>query len=235
MPAYRSLTILIFILFLPGAVVSQGLDYEQIFGEDWKKAESWLSENRHWMVPVLEDHNIPSREAIAVVFPELVRYSALKDKIETTLLKALYVNLGDEYANFSIGSFQIKPSFASLIRTESYRYLNRRSGIRFLQPWHFNDISNYRKSIVVDLEDPKTQLMYIVAFFKVCDKKYRTGRMDDEERLKFMATAYNYGIDKNSEQISEMTERKFFTTRLFKSTTYCYSDISSYWYRKAKR
>ena len=53
--------------------------------------------------------------AIAVVFPELIRYSALRDKIEITLLKSLYIYKGDDYADFSIGQFQMKPSFAELI------------------------------------------------------------------------------------------------------------------------
>lgn len=211
---------------------AQEPDYEAIFGDDWLKAEEFERENRNWMEPVLEKYDIPYRLAISVVFPELVRYSALRDKMETTLLKALYVNLGDEYANFSIGHFQIKPSFASIIREEAPKALGRRSDITFRQPEEFDDISNYRKSIIVDLEDPKTQFNYVVAFFKLCEKKYKTGKMSEEEKLKFLSTAYNYGIDKSSEQIISMSGRKFFSTRLIKSVTYCYSDISLYRYRQ---
>lgn len=211
---------------------AQEPDYEAIFGDDWLKAEEFERENRNWMEPVLEKYDIPYRLAISVVFPELVRYSALRDKMETTLLKALYVNLGDEYANFSIGHFQIKPSFASIIREEAPKALGRRSDITFRQPEEFDDISNYRKSIIVDLEDPKTQFNYVVAFFKLCEKKYKTGKMSEEEKLKFLSTAYNYGIDKSSEQIVRMSGRKFFSTRLIKSVTYCYSDISLYRYRQ---
>lgn len=229
----RVLKILIFlILSQAGMLNAQLQDYEAIFGDDWQKAEEFERENRHWMEPVLEQHNIPYRLAISVVFPELVRYSALRDKMETTLLKALYVNLGDEYANFSIGRFQIKPSFASIIRTESPKALGRKSDIIFRQPFEFDDISNYRKSIVVDLEDPRTQFLYVVAFFRLCEKKFKTGRMDEEERLKFLSTAYNYGIDKSPEQIRDMVGRKFFSTRIIRSVTYCYSDISLYRYRQ---
>ena len=38
-----------------------------------------------------------------VIFPELVRYSAIRDKMEITLLKTLYRNLGEDYADFSVG------------------------------------------------------------------------------------------------------------------------------------
>ena len=92
--------------------ISQSLNYPEIFGDDWKKAMLFESENRSWMEPILAKNHISYPLAVAVIFPELVRYSALRDKMEITLLKALYINLGDDYANFSIGQFQMKPSFA---------------------------------------------------------------------------------------------------------------------------
>ena len=45
------------------------------------------------MQPVLEKNHISYPIAIAVIFPELVRYSALRDKMEITLLKTLYNSL----------------------------------------------------------------------------------------------------------------------------------------------
>lgn len=170
--------------------------------------------------------------AVAVIFPELVRYSALRDKMEITLLKALYINLGDEYANFSIGQFQMKPSFAALVREQANSVLNRRSGISFRRKSEYDDAKEYRKSIIKDLEDPKTEFSYLVAFIKICGKNFRTNRMDDIEELKFMATAYNFGINKSSAEIEKMIDKKFFNTKLFKTENYSYSDVSLFWYRR---
>ncbi len=225
-----SVTILL-VITLCGTLTAQETDYAQVFGDDWHKAETFIDQNRYWMEPVLEDHDIPFRVAIAVIFPEIVRYSALRDRMEITLLKTLYVNLGDEYANFSVGQFQIKPSFASIVRYEAPQVLRRKSNIRFRQVSDFDDISNYRKSIIADLENPQTQFNYIVAFLLICEKKYKTGKMSETERIKFLATAYNYGIDKSAEQIKRMIPGKYFSTKIFKSLTYCYSDISIYWYK----
>lgn len=228
----NSITLLFFLMFaLPGSLAAQDLNYEEVFGDDWHQAESFISQNRSWMEPVLEENHIPFRVAIAVIFPEIVRYSALRDRMEITLLKTLYVNLGDEYANFSIGHFQIKPTFASLIREEAPRDLGRKSDIRFPRASDFDDISNYRKSIIADLEDPKIEFNYVIAFLLICDKKYKTGRMSETERIKFLATAYNYGIDKSAEQIRNMIPGRYFSTKIFKSVTYSYSDISIYWYK----
>jgi len=145
---------------------SQPLNYKDIFGDDWKKAVIFEKENRYWMEPALAENNISYPLAVAVIFPELVRYSALLDKIEITLLKTLYINLGDDYANFSIGQFQMKPSFAELIREQAPAVLSRKSGIIFRDLSDFDNIKVFRRSIVTDLEDPKIQFNYLVAFLR---------------------------------------------------------------------
>ena len=222
---------ILFTCFLP-STSSQPLNYQELFGDDWKKAQAFEKENRNWMGPVLAKNNISYPLAIAIIFPELVRYSALRDKMEITLLKALYVNLGEDYANFSIGQFQMKPSFAEIIREKAPSAVGRRSGIVFKGTSDFDDIKEYRKSIVTDLEDPKTGFNYLVAFMKICEKSFKTSRMEELSQLKFLATAYNYGIDKGADQIVSMTDKKFFNTKLFKTENYSYADVSIFWYKQ---
>jgi len=226
------LTFLFFGIFKQGSC--QSSDYEEIFGDDWKKASLYLSGNMTWMQPFLENNNIPYREAVAVIFPELVRYSALRDKIETSMLKTLYVNLGETYANFSIGVFQIKPSFASYIREEYNSAKAGNPGISFRKSKDYDDLRDFRREIVSDLEDPVQQLKYIVAFFILCEKKYRISRMDQTERIRFLAAAYNSGIDKDKKSIVSMADKKFFNTKLFSTMKYSYADVSLYWYNQNK-
>jgi hypothetical protein len=226
----RASPVFIFLLTIFSTAFAQSPDYKEIFGSDWEKALAFVSENRIWMQKALESNDIPYDIAIAVVFPELVRYSALRDKMEITLLKALYINLGEQYANFSIGQFQIKPSFAEVIRKEGPSVLGRKSGISFKQPDEFGSLSDYRKSIVTDLEKTDTEFNYVIAFYKLCERKYRTGRMEGEYKIRFLATAYNYGIGKNAEDIEKMIEGKYFNTKLFKTRNYSYADVSLFWF-----
>jgi len=211
---------------------SQALNYQELFGEDWKKAEAFEKGNRRWMEPLLVKNNISYPVAIAVIFPELVRYSALRDKMEITLLKVLYINLGDTYANFSIGHFQMKPSFAEMVREQATSVLKGKTEIEFQDRSEYEDIATFRKSIVTDLEDPKSQINYLITFMKICEKKYRTTRMSDINHVKFLATAYNYGIDKSTKQIEKMCEKKFFNTKLFKTKNYSYADVSLFWFKQ---
>lgn len=172
--------------------------------------------------------------AAAIVFPELVRYSALLDKIEISLLKTLYINLGEDYADFSIGPFQMKPSFAEQIHENSNFLKERKIRSLFRTKSSFNDIKQYRRSIVADLEYVRRELNYLIAFIKICDVRYQIVWENETEKLQFYSTAYNCGLNKDYDYIEAMMDKKFFTTKLFKSETYSYSDISVFWNRLRK-
>jgi hypothetical protein len=207
----------------------QSLNYPELFGDDWKKAEQFVAENEKWIRPVLEKYKVDFNEAIAVVFPEIVRYSALRDKIEITLLKALYINIGKDYANFSIGHFQMKPSFAETIIDEGSRLAGRRRPV-ISDSTGYDDMRSYRAAIVSNLEDVHSQLDYLVIFFKITYKKFDLKKMDVPSRIRFLATAYNYGPMHSEKEIKDMLLRKFFSTRLVSRELYSYADISLYWY-----
>jgi hypothetical protein len=227
-------TSFLFILFAGSIIsgLSQSGNYPDLFGDDWKKAEAFEKENRSWIEPVLVKNHISYPLAISIIFPELVRYSALRDKMEITLLKTLYVNLGEDYANFSVGQFQMKPSFAEMITEKAPAVLNRRSAITFKKISDFDDVKDFRKTILKDLEDPVSQVNYLIAFIKICENKFQTARKDDSSRVRFLATAYNFGFIMKEDEIKSMIGKKFFNTRLFNGEKYSYADVSMLWYKQ---
>ena len=87
-------------------------DYRKIFEKEWIEAEKYVAGQREVWDVIFTEFDIPTERAVAVVFPELVRYSALRDYMETAAVKALYLQKGVKGADFSIGRFQMKPSFA---------------------------------------------------------------------------------------------------------------------------
>jgi hypothetical protein len=211
-------------------LLSQTPDYKTIFGKDWDKASDFEIENRSWMRQVLFKNHIDYYEALSIVFPELIRYSALKDKMEIGVLKTLYVNLGEEYADFSVGVFQMKPSFAEYIRENAKKIPG--FNIRFRQKSDFDDVKDYRRSIIRDLEDPESEIIYLVTFIKMCRAKFSIDDLRGSEAVSFLATAYNHGIYKTKEEIESAVGKKFFSTRLIDPVYYSYSDISLYWYSR---
>jgi hypothetical protein len=224
--------VLLSVIGLAKSGYSQDLNYKDVFGNDWQNAMTFVKNNRSWIKPQLDKYSISYPLAIAVVFPELVRYSALRDKMETTLVKALYINIGEQYADFSIGAFQMKPSFAEIIREEASTVMGRKSKNLFKDKSEYDDIRLFRASIVNDMEDPKAQMNYLVAFFKICESRFKIKQKDENDRLRFLATVYNYGIDREPEQIENMTDKKFFNTKLFQTENYSYADVSLFWYKE---
>jgi len=222
--------LILFIVICPLPVVfSQEKDYKKIFGGDWEKAEVFVSENETWMKKLSGKYDVSFPEAIAVVFPELIRYSALRDKMEITLLKALYINLGEDYANFSVGQFQMKPSFAESIQNK-LPMLKDNLRNRFLEKTANKDIREYRSAIVKDLEDPESQFLYLIAFLKICEAAYDLKGMDESQKIRFLATAYNYSFLKSFGEVEKMSDKSYFHTKPVKSESYSYADISAYWH-----
>jgi hypothetical protein len=226
---WKRILVFISVICLELNSFSQQPDYKRIFGGDWEKAEAFVTENESWMKQLSEKYDVSYPAAIAVAFPELIRYSALRDKMEITLLKTLYINLGEDYANFSIGQFQMKPSFAELVH-KKIPLLKGKLKNQLKERTGNNDIRKYRTSIVMDLEQPEFQFLYLIAFIKICETIYNLKDLDEDQKIKFLAAAYNYSFQKSFEEVNEMIDKRFFYTKLVKAETYSYSDISAFWY-----
>jgi hypothetical protein len=231
---WKRFLVFIMILCIELISFSQQTDYKKIFGSDWEKAENFVTENGVWMKQLSEKYGVSFPVAVAVVFPELIRYSALRDKIEITLLKILYINLGEDYANFSIGQFQMKPSFAETIH-QNVPLLKGRLRNQFKEKKRITDLRTYRASIVKDLEQPESEFLYLIAFLKICRTIYNLKEMDGDHRVKFLATAYNFSFQKSFKEVEKMTDKKFFYAKLVKSESYSYADISVYWYKNYQK
>jgi len=157
--------------------------------------------------------------------------------MEITLLKALYVHYGTEYANFSIGLFQIKPSCAEEILRQIPELHDKKWAA------HFKAIDsslseNEKRSIIVrELEDPKSQLLYVASIVKILQKRYRNYKWNsDLEKLKFYAAAYNGGFSNSETYIRQQMNAATFHTGLIKSDNhYCYADIAAYFFLNSGR
>lgn len=202
--------------------------YPTIFGTSWLKAESFISENKSWMQHTCKKHNVDYSLASSIIFPELIRYSALRDKMEITLLKALYVNYGDEYANFSIGLFQIKPSCAEQILKDETLIHDKKLASHFVPIRNSLSIKERRSTIVKELEDQKKEFLYVVALIKILENKYSDHFKDDAQtKLRFFASAYNCGFNNTKEYIENHINIKSFHTGLVKGgNVYAYADIA---------
>jgi hypothetical protein len=135
------------------------------------------------------------RILVPVVFPELLKYTVFRDDIETLGLAVLYVSGGTSRGNFSIGRFQMKPSFIEALEAEISRRPDLPAGLRAIAEFPPNADARGRRSLRVDrLHSETWDLTYLAAFYAVVASRFDLASLPVEERLRFVAAAYNRGF-----------------------------------------
>jgi hypothetical protein len=220
----------IFSSFSPPVTVN----YRQEFGSDYTWAVSWLQQNNNPIEKYAALFNIPAKELKAIVFPELVRYNTVYDAIEINTLKYLYVSEGKAYADFSVGYFQMKPSFAQMIEEDGNAMLDssirRISGLTKLKNNADNEAN--RKARVTRITNTEDQLMYLCVFYKICQVKFAQQKFTtNRDQLKFFATCYNAGYRRSYEKLVSLQSHNYFHTgKLWSNKHYNYADICEYYF-----
>lgn len=202
---------------------------EQIISEDlgnkYYDALDFLSRNT-WMFDTLMENKINPDLAYGIIFPGLVNYSALRDIMETGASRTLYVQRGRKYSHFTIGRFQMKPSFAELIE----RNVTRQK----LSMYEF-DLKNSvqaRSQRVKRLDSPEWQLRYLIFFVRLMDKRFAHIKWkSDNDRVRFYATAFNVGYNRDERTIRRMMNPRTRYSKPRKSKVkYRYGDVAAYFF-----
>ena len=164
-------------------------------------------------------------EIIAIAFPEILRYNAFSDLIETTSNRLLYINGGKTASDFSIGLFQMKPSFvedlenyvANSEKLEKYKTVQIRNKTE----------KATREERVNRLENFHWQLYYLKIFWTVMDDKYSQIIFENKkDKLRFYATAYNYGFTRPLKEILSFQYQKIFPYGSDKKNALRFADFS---------
>jgi hypothetical protein len=211
--------------------------YPEVFGSNWKNAELFIGENEVWMRNLLRENNVDFQLTMSMIFPELIRYSAIRDRMEITLLKALYVHYGTDYANFSIGVFQMKPSCAEEIIREIPGLHDKKWAAHF-KVINSSVSENGKRSIIIsELENSKSQLLYVATIVKILNKTFRNYKWEsDLDKLKFYAAAYNSGFSNSEAYIRKQMNAATFHTGLIKSDQlYSYAEIAAFYFLNSER
>jgi hypothetical protein len=235
--------LLTFLSLFSGNIYSQDSnagtsDYRQIFAQDYTFALNIIDQNPWWS-DTLKNHGIDPDFTLAIIFPELIRYSSILDYIEIKSLEVLYVQYGEDYADFSVGYFQMKPSFAEHIEADILKYSleNQYPELNILKSSVADD-PEHRSERVSKLKDEYYQVIYLEAFIRIMDFVCSDWipRLTPAMKLQFYATAYNTGYFKDISIIrEEMKKDRFFTGMFIGDEKYSYSDISLDYYVTTKR
>jgi len=198
--------ILVFIGSLSGKLYSQsvstGVDLSAELGSRYFDAVDFLLRNP-WMADTLKQEKIQPALAYGIVFPELVKYSALRDVMETGATKMLYVQSGRKYGHYSVGRFQMTPAFAELLERTVVR--QKLSSEKF----NMSNTPKARGERTRRMDSPEWQLRYLVMFIRIMDKRFSHIKWkSDEDKVRFYATGYSVGFNRDERSI-----RRMMTTR----------------------
>ncbi len=177
---------------------------------------------------IAEEYHCDSRLVAPIGLPEVLRFSTWQNYLENLALHHSYIKKGSKFADFSVGHFQMKPSFIESLECEILSYDNTSilfSGLIPEGDWTENKKRKFRLD---NLKKTEMQFRYLCAYFSVMENRHadKTFR-NKKEKLKFYAAAYNYGFTRPYSKIKNWQKIKAFpygTTFNFEQDAY--SDIS---------
>lgn len=214
-----------------GNILSQ-VSPEEYFGDSYQEALDFCRINRNHFVQMQNDYNINPSIACAIIFPELIRYSRFRDFMETSALEIAYVSGGATMVDFSIGQFQMKPSFVEMIENELKIIGNDKLA--------FNEITYYpstfsvqdiRRERLTRLKSQHWQQIYLACFIMLAKYRFENEIINNpSEELLILSSAYNLGLRANYFDLLRVAELKTFPYGRILGGRYSYYDVSYYFY-----
>lgn len=222
------------LLMISGATTSFSADYRQHFGADWEQAERYVRDHHETWQQEFRRFGVDSRVAEAIVFPELIRYRKWQDKIEQAAVGGLYVVQGCRGANFSIGPFQMKPSFAEEVeRAWNSSSLSQQYGFSFI----LSDTHVARRARVHRLSTLQGQCRYLAIFIRLQQLRLpQLQHVSAEQQVRLLATAYNRSFAASWSTLSNLQHDHLFHTAIIPTPTtplYCYADIAAAYFAQS--
>ena len=215
------------LLLLTGSGTAFSVSYPKVFGDDWTSAAQFVHEHHAAWIPLFEEFGVDARLVEAIVLPELIRYSRWQDEIEKAAVNGLYVLQGTSGANFSIGRFQMKPSFAEEVEAAwNQSALAKEYGFVF----NLQDGVEARRSRIRRLGTMEGQCRYLAIFIRLQFLRHpQLLQLELREQVGMLATIYNHSFSTTWEQACHLRHQKSFHTDIIATRhtpKYCYADIA---------
>lgn len=165
-------------------------------------------------------------QVLSIAFPEILRYDSYSDYLETSSNRILYVNEGKNASDFSTGYFQMKPSFIEDLEN----YVANNEGLMQYN-WiviHKKNETEARKERINRLGNFQWQLRYLKVFWYAAEYKYQNiDFKTTEDKIRFFATAYNYGFTKPEKEITKyQAAKKFSPEEKTNTEKFAFADFS---------
>ncbi len=215
-------------------------NFELLYPQDYQKAADFLQKNKALFIKKATEYKLSPQILAAIVFPELMRYSPSRDYFETQALSIAYIKGGTAVGDFSIGYFQMKPSFVEALEIELGKNIakNMAWALPFKKIGLFSQKNgaDIRTERFNRLQNTDWQLDYLACFYQLVVHKFEKElkNKDKKAQLKFISTAYNAGFQRKAADIEKLqTYRCFPYGNLAEAhTQYAYSEVVIFYYEQ---
>ena len=209
--------VFIVIFFYLGLLPSLAQSPNIYFGNKYIEALDFVKKNKQVWIDYFGEKDAP--KMMAIVFPEILRYNNALEEAETQLLKSLYVRFGNKYADFSIGYFQMKPSFAEKIEEKKGKILQH--------------TPQERSERVMRIKTIQGQMEYLKDFSSIMYQRFpEIAQINEQEQVIFLASAYNLGFWFSKKAIEGWIGQKAFPSGKNATFKFAYTDIASEFFLK---
>jgi hypothetical protein len=208
-------TLLFFLLGLNSFSYCQS--YCSDFIGNCDKAVLFYQENKTALSKIASKYGYDSKFIYSLVAPEVANFSDFEDAWQMTALEILYIDYGVSYANFSVGRFQLKPSFLESIEQE-VRINDKLS--------YFNDLIYYKSSDEKEIRTERLKRMryiewqfkYLCLFYAIMELKYNDLKFSStQDKLRFYSTALNHSYKACKEETLKWQKVAYFPKGFFNS------------------
>ncbi|MBX2965139.1 MAG: hypothetical protein KF845_03270 [Cyclobacteriaceae bacterium] len=173
-----------------------------LLSPDIKESIAFLTQYQE-CIDSMKEFKAKKYEILSVVFPEIIRWNAFQDIIETEMNGLLSTN-----ADFSIGIFQMKPSFVKNMEDYVLKYDMKEFDFILIQ--NLGDL-DARAERISRMSQPHWQFKYAFAYWHVAEHRFKEINFTCiEDRIQFFAAAYNYGFLSTIDEIREWQNKKVF-------------------------
>lgn len=205
------------------------VSYFNSFQQEVEEATIFITENKSLICSTLCGLSTEEQlMAISIVAPEISQYSSFLNFFEQRTLFVMYLN--NVNADFSVGYFQMKPSFVENLEKKALVSKSLRERFKDIIP--SGSEREKRKFRLIKLTSLAGQLRYLRLFIEIVRAKTNDIEFNDSfEKLRYWATLYNSGIDLNESEVLRIQTVNLFPK--FKRK-YNYSSVSVEFYYKFK-
>jgi hypothetical protein len=203
--------------------------YQERYPEACEKANHFFEKHKSEFEQASEDVGLSAEFLFAIVAPEISQVSYWSNVAETYVLKVMYVHGGSVSADFSIGAFQMKPSFIEKMEV----CVAEDNDLKVIFSDCLitdSDLQPAREDRLNRMSKVEWQIKYLTLFCAVVNKRFGAiAFADEEEKLRFYASAYNCGFHKSEQQIRAIEKKALFPH--YVRQKFIYSDVALWFYK----